>query len=173
MSMPEHVAFSRSALSGYMPRSGVAGSCGGSVFSVLRNLRTVLHSWVGPVYSPTNSAGGVPFSTPSPAFVICGRRLCIWKVSRAFEGHCSRIKGSGISTEKTNTLSGPKAALKKNKISFKKCTEGLCSSRSLPAKDSKHQVIDLIQGKPGAGHLSRLCHLAVVQATSFSSLKVT
>ena len=67
-----HVSFSILVSSGYMPRSGIAGSYGGFSPSFLRNLHTVvLHSGCTSLHSHQQCKRVSFFSAPSPAFIAC------------------------------------------------------------------------------------------------------
>ena len=54
--------------SGYMPRSGIAGSYGGFISSFLRNRHIIFHSGCINLHSHQQCKS---VSTPSPAFIVC------------------------------------------------------------------------------------------------------
>ena len=63
MNIEEDVSFQIRVfiLLGCTPRSGIAGSCGSSIFSFLKIAFILLSIMTIPIYIPTNCVGGFPF----------------------------------------------------------------------------------------------------------------
>ena len=71
---------------GYVPKSGIAGSKGSSIFNFLRKLHAASHSGCARLH-PTSRAQGSASSTSSPALVVCWRSGGIHSDSCAVVSH--------------------------------------------------------------------------------------
>ena len=66
-----HVSFPILVSSGYIPRSGIAGSYSGFIPSFFKESLYHLPQWLYQFTFPPTVQEGSLFSTPSPAFIVC------------------------------------------------------------------------------------------------------
>ena len=67
-----HVSLQIRIFSRYMPRNGIARSCGNSIFSFFKDLPYSFPQWLFRFTFPSGVEKRSLFSAPSPAFMVCG-----------------------------------------------------------------------------------------------------
>ena len=92
-----HVSFSILVSSGYMPRSGITGSCGGFIPSFFKESAYHHPQWLYQFTFPPTVQEGYLFSTPSPVFIVCRLFDDGHSDQREVLTHCSSIFISLIS----------------------------------------------------------------------------